>query len=78
INSILKYDRSEESTRLQVADPTQRFGSVDDLNKYMHNMFDLIYTLEILEGRAVAKLDYNAKNDLLRKIENKYKQDPDG
>ena len=78
INSVLKYDKSEESTRLQVADPTQRFTNAEDLHKYMHNMFDLIYTLEILEGRAVAKLDYNEKNDLLRKIENKYKQDSDG
>ena len=78
INSVLKYDKSEESTRLQIADPTQRFSNAEDLHSYMHNMFDLIYTLEILEGRAVAKLDYNEKNDLLRKIENIYKKDPDG
>ena len=78
INSVLKYDDSENSTRLQIADPTQRFTNAEDLHNYMHNMFDLIYTLEILEGRAVAKLDYNGKNDLLRKIENKYKKDPDG
>ena len=78
INSVLKYDDSENSTRLQIADPTQRFTNADDLHSYMHNMFDLIYTLEILEGRAVAKLGYNEKNDLLRKIENKYKKDPDG
>ena len=78
INSVLKYDDSENSTRLQIADPTQRFSSAEDLHSYMHNMFDLIYTLEILEGRAVAKLDYNEKNNLLRKIENIYKKDPDG
>ena len=78
INSVLKYDESENSTRLQIADPTQRFSNAEDLHSYMHNMFDLIYTLEILEGRAVAKLDYNEKNDLLRKIENIYKKDPDG
>jgi len=78
INSVLKYDDSENSTRLQIADPTQRFSSAEDLHSYMHNMFDLIYTLEILEGRAVAKLDYNEKNALLRKIENIYKKDPDG
>ena len=78
INSVLKYDDSENSTRLQIVDPTQRFSNAEDLHSYMHNMFDLIYTLEILEGRAVAKLDYNGKNDLLRKIENKYKKDPDG
>lgn len=78
INSILKYDEAENANRLQVADPTQRFNSAEDLHRYMHNMFDLIYTLEILEGRAVAKLGYNEKNDLLRKIENIYKKDPDG
>ena len=78
INSILKYDQSDEATRLQVKDPTERFKNAEDLQKYMHNMFDLIYTLEILEGRAVAKLGYNEKNDLLRKIENIYKKDPDG
>ena len=78
INSVLKYDDSENSTRLQIEDPTQRFTNAEDLHSYMHNMFDLIYTLEILEGRAVAKLGYNEKNDLLRKIENKYKKDPDG
>lgn len=78
INSVLKYDDSENSTRLQIADPTQRFTNAEDLHSYMHNMFDLIYTLEILEGRAVAKLGYNEKNDLLRKIENIYKKDPDG
>ena len=78
INSVLKYDDSENSTRLQIADPTQRFTNAEDLHSYMHNMFDLIYTLEILEGRAVAKLGLNEKNDLLRKIENIYKKDPDG
>ena len=78
INSVLKYDDSENSTRLQIADPTNRFNNAEDLHSYMHNMFDLIYTLEILEGRAVAKLDNNEKNDLLRKIENIYKKDPDG
>ena len=78
INSVLKYDDSENSTRLQIADPTQRFTNAEDLHSYMHNMFDLIYTLEILEGRAVAKLGFNEKNDLLRKIENIYKKDPDG
>ena len=44
----------------------------------MHNLFDLVYTLEMLEGEAVAKLDSNQKYDLLRKVENKFKPDPDG
>ena len=78
INSILKYDKSEESTRLQVKDPTERFKNSEDLQKYMHNMFDVIYMLEYLEGNAVVKLGVDKKNEMLRKIENKFKTDPDG
>ena len=78
INSILKYEKSEDSTRLQVKDPTKRFNNAEDLQKYMHNMFDVIYMLEYLEGNAVVNLDISKKNDLLRKIENKFETDPDG
>ena len=78
INSILKYEESEDSTRLQVKDPTKRFNNAEDLQKYMHNMFDVIYMLEYLEGNAVVNLDISKKNELLRKIENKFETDPDG
>ena len=78
INSILKYEESEDPTRLQVKDPTKRFNNAEDLQKYMHNMFDVIYMLEYLEGNAVVNLDISKKNELLRKIENKFELDPDG
>ena len=78
INSILKYEKSEDLTRLQVKDPTKRFNNAEDLQKYMHNMFDVIYMLEYLEGNAVVKLDISKKNELLRRIENKFETDPDG
>ena len=78
INSILKYDEVENANRLQVKDPTQRFSNAEDLQKYMHNLFDLVYTLEKLEGEAVAKLNVNQKYNLLRKVENKFKYDQDG
>ena len=78
INSILKYEESENATRLQVKDPTERFKNAEDLQKYMHNMFDVIYMLEYLEGNAVVNLDISKKNELLRKIENKFERDPDG
>ena len=78
INSILKYEESENPTRLQVKDPTERFKNSADLQKYMHNMFDVIYMLEYLEGNAVVNLDISKKNELLRKIENKFETDPDG
>ena len=78
INSVLKYDEAENANRLQVEDPTRRFSSAEDLHKYMHNMFDVIYMLEYLEGKAVAKLNVNQKYDLFRKVENKFKLDQDG
>ena len=78
INSILKYEEAENPTRLQVKDPTERFKNAEDLQKYMHNMFDVIYMLEYLEGNAVVKLEIDKKNELLRKIENKFETDPDG
>ena len=78
INSVLKYDEAENTNRLQVKDPTQRFNNAEDLRKYMHNLFDLVYTLEKLEGEAVVNLGANEKGELLRKIENEYKPDPDG
>ena len=78
INSILKYEESEDPTRLQVKNPTERFNNAEDLQTYMHNMFDVIYMLEYLEGNAVVNLDISKKNDLLRKIENKFELDPDG
>ena len=78
INSILKYEEAENPTRVQVKDPTKRFNNAEDLQKYMHNMFDVIYMLEYLEGNAVVKLEIDKKNELLRKIENKFETDPDG
>ncbi|HEW2782848.1 TPA: peptidase M26 [Streptococcus pneumoniae] len=78
INSVLKYDEAENANRLQVKNPTQRFNNAEDLRKYMHNLFDLVYTLEKLEGEAVVNLGANEKGELLRKIENEYKPDTDG
>ena len=78
INSILKYEEAENPTRLQVKDPTERFKNAEDLQKYMHNLFDVIYMLEYLEGNAVVNLDISKKNELLRRIENKFEMDPDG
>ena len=79
INSILKHSTSDskEGSRLQVLDPTERFQKAADLQNYVHNMFDLIYMLEYLEGQAIVKkLSVYQKMAALRKIENKYVKDP--
>ncbi|HEV0049675.1 TPA: G5 domain-containing protein [Streptococcus pneumoniae] len=80
INSILKHSKSDstESRRLQVLDPTTRFNNADDLRQYVHNMFDVVYMLEYLEGNSILKLDTNQKQQLLRKVTNEYHPDPDG
>ena len=79
INSILKHSKSDsmEGSRLQVLDPTERFKDAADLQKYVHNMFDLIYLLEYLEGQSIVKkLNVSQKMEALRKIENHYLTDP--
>lgn len=81
VNSILKYDKNDatEKSRLQVLDPTKRFQDADDLKNYVHNMFDVIYMLEYLEGMSVVnRLSDVQKVNALRKIENKYVRDADG
>ncbi|MBF1698603.1 MAG: G5 domain-containing protein [Streptococcus cristatus] len=81
VNSILKYDKNDatEKSRLQVLDPTQRFQNADDLRNYVHNMFDVIYMLEYLEGMSIVnRLSDVQKVNALRKIENKYVRDADG
>ena len=79
INSILRHSKSDstEDSRLQVLDPTERFQKAADLQNYVHNMFDLIYMLEYLEGQSIVKkLNVYQKMAALRKIENKYVKDP--
>ena len=79
INSILKHKTSDstEGQRLQVLDPTTRFNNAADLQNYVHNMFDVVYMLEYLEGKSIVKQLSNAeKMTALRKIENKYVKDP--
>ena len=81
VNSILKYDKNDatEKSRLQVLDPTQRFQNADDLRNYVHNMFDVIYMLEYLEGMSIVnRLSDVQKVNALRKVENKYVRDADG
>ena len=81
VNSILKYDKNDatEKSRLQVLDPTKRFRNADDLKNYVHNMFDVIYMLEYLEGMSIVnRLSDVQKVNALRKVENKYARDADG
>ena len=81
INSILKHSKSDstESRRLQILDPTTRFKNSDDLKQYVHNMFDVIYMLEYLEGQSIIQhLSNSEKMTALRKIENVFVNDPDG
>ena len=81
VNSILKYDKNDasEKSRLQVLDPTKRFQNADDLKNYVHNMFDVIYMLEYLEGMSIVnRLSDVQKVNALRKIDNKYVRDADG
>ncbi len=79
INSILKHSKSDstDGQRLQVLDPTTRFSDAKDLQKYVHNIFDVVYMLEYLEGKSITEnLTNYQKTKALRKIENKFVKDP--
>ncbi len=46
--------------------------------QYVHNMFDVVYMLEYLEGQSVVNKLSVCENEYSKKIENKFVKDPDG
>ena len=79
INSIwnIKHQIVQKASDCKYIDPTTRFNDAADLQNYVHNMFDVVYMLEYLEGQSIVKqLDAYQKMTALRKIENKYVKDP--
>ncbi|MDY7601090.1 ZmpA/ZmpB/ZmpC family metallo-endopeptidase [Streptococcus suis] len=74
INTL--FTGNEDSmTRYHAADPTERYRSVEDLNTYVHNMFDVIYLLDYLEAKSVLKQSDTVKQKWYRVIDNYYIKD---
>ena len=71
INHVFTED-AVNGDRLHVANPNARFNSAQDLQDYMHGVFDVIYLLDYLEANALLKQSDAVKQAWLRKIGNSY------
>ncbi len=77
LNTLFKVDK-DSKTRLHTYNFKERVQNAEDLQHYVHGMFDMIYTLDYLEGRSMLKQSDDAKLQWFRKMENYYITDKYG
>ena len=74
LNTLYKGDK-DSLTRLHTYNPTERYQSAADLKEYVHGMYDVLYTLDAMEAKAVLSKSADVKKKWYRKIENFYVKD---
>ena len=74
LNTVFKGDK-DSRTRLHTYDPTARFTSEEEIQHYLHGMYDVLYTLDAMEANAVLTKSDAVKKQWYRKIENYYVHD---
>ncbi|WP_241209407.1 ZmpA/ZmpB/ZmpC family metallo-endopeptidase, partial [Streptococcus sp. DD11] len=74
LNTLFKTDK-DSTTRMHTYNFKERVQNADDLQHYVHGMFDMIYTLDYLEGTSMVKQSDDAKLKWFRKMENYYVTD---
>ena len=74
LNTVFKGDK-DSKTRLHTYDPTARFTSEEEIQHYLHGMYDVLYTLDAMEANAVLTQSDAVKKQWFRKIENYYVHD---
>ena len=74
LNTIFKGDK-DSRTRLHTYDPTARFTSEEEIQHYLHGMYDVLYTLDAMEAKSVLTQSDAVKKQWFRKIENYYVHD---
>ena len=74
LNTVFKGDK-DSRTRLHTYDPTARFTSEEEIQHYLHGMYDVLYTLDAMEAKAVLTQSDTVKKQWFRKIENYYVRD---
>ncbi|VTS79369.1 SIALI-17 repeat-containing surface protein [Streptococcus gordonii] len=77
LNTLFKVDK-DSKTRLHTYNFKERVQNAEDLQHYVHGMFDMIYTLDYLEGTSMLKQNDDAKLQWFRKMENYYVTDKYG
>ena len=71
LNTLFKVDK-DSKTRMHTYNFKERVQNEADLQHYVHGMFDMIYTLDYLEGTSMLKQSDAAKLQWFRKMENYY------
>ena len=74
LNTVFKGDK-DSKTRLHTYDPTARFTSEEEIQHYLHGMYDVLYTLDAMEANAVLTKSDAIKKQWFRRIENYYVHD---
>ena len=74
LNTVFKGDK-DSRTRLHTYDPTARFTSEEEIQHYLHGMYDVLYTLDAMEANAILGQTDAVKKQWFRKIENYYVRD---
>jgi len=77
LNTLFKTDK-DSKTRMHTYNFKERVQNAADLQHYVHGMFDMIYTLDYLEGTSIVKQSDAAKLQWFRKMENYYITDKYG
>ena len=77
LNTLFKVDK-DSKTRMHTYNFKERVQNEADLQHYVHGMFDMIYTLDYLEGTSMLKQSDTAKLQWFRKMENYYITDKYG
>ncbi|WP_080978295.1 SIALI-17 repeat-containing surface protein [Streptococcus cristatus] len=77
LNTLFKTDK-DSKTRMHTYNFKERVQNAADLQNYVHGMFDMIYTLDYLEGTSMVKQSDAAKLQWFRKMENYYITDKYG
>ena len=77
LNTLFKTDK-DSKTRMHTYNFKERVQNTADLQHYVHGMFDMIYTLDYLEGTSMVKQSDAAKLQWFRKMENYYITDKYG
>lgn len=74
LNTIFKGDKDSRA-RLHTYDLTARFTSEEKIQHYLHGMYDVLYTLDVMEANTVLTQTDAGKKPWFRKIENYYVRD---
>ena len=74
LNTVFKGNK-DSRTRLHTYDPTARFTSEEEIQHYLHGMYDVLYTLDAMEANAVLMQSDAVKKQWFRKTENYYVRD---